>query len=216
MSDQPSPRYRPAVAIGSFALRRIAEAGLLRPGVPPSMNGDGGGLEDVCDVATILMQTDEVAAWVFRAQRLAIEMLVHSDNVGLREHLLPQLLSGERAGSLPLVRHPTPLAGKELGNALRLYGQFAAITNLQREGFSVALPVQGAGAVEWVMLRGEEEGLRTGNDLAEPWPIGSLTAPLTCDGVVFRTDERLGDASLPQRVAPLFDALARIVPFRAA
>lgn len=176
------------------------------------MGGDGGSLEDVSDVAKVLMQTDLAAAWVYRAQRLSIELLIQSENAGLREHLLPQLLSGERAGTLPLGRNPRPLVGMELGNSLRLYGQYSAMTNLQWEGFSVAVPVQIADAVDWVMLRGEEDGLRSGIDMGEPCPLGSRTASLTCDGVFFRMDEWLGDATLIQRVAPLFDALAKVVP----
>ncbi len=206
------PRTRSAVVIGTAALESITAAGLLRLAVPEAMGGEGGSLAALASAARLLASRDPAAAWIFRAQRLAIELLVHADNVGLRDHLLPQLLAGDRAGTTPLSPSPHPLLAMEAGNAMRLFGQYPRVPNLQWAGFSVAVPVQLGDTVEWVMLRGEEDRLRIGIDQGDPCPLGSRSATLTFDGVFFRMDEWLGGPAIDERVAPVANVLAEAVP----
>ena len=193
------------------ALQYVSEGGLLRLGVPAGLGGVGGGPTAVGEAARSLLSRDPAAAWVYRAQRLAIEMLVHADNIGLRDHLLPQLLAGERAGTVPMPMDVQPLVSIEAGNAMRLYGQYDRVVNLQWMGFSVAVPIRVGTTIEWAMLRGEEDGLRIGIDHGQPCPTGSRAATLTFDGVFFSMDEWLGDTVLSQRVAPLAEVLAQAV-----
>jgi alkylation response protein AidB-like acyl-CoA dehydrogenase len=209
-SSPPTPRS--ASAIGAAALESVARAGLLHVSVPAALGGDGAPLIQLATAARMLAASDPTAAWIFRAQRLAIELLVQADNVGLCEHLLPQLLTGERGGTLSLASSPRPLLVQKAGNAMRLYGQYPRVPNLQRAGFSVAVPVQIGRSAEWVMLRGEEDGLHVGIDQGDPCPLGSRTATLRFDGVFFRMDELLGEASVWERVAPVARALAEAVP----
>ena len=215
MTDSSAHRPRSAAVLGSEALGRLADAGLLRVGVPASMGGDGRTTAPVAEAARALLARDPAAAWIYRAQRLAIELLVQADNVGLREHLLPQLLCGERAGTLPLSIPARPLLAIESGPAMRLFGQYERLVNLQWAGFSLAAPVQRGDDVQWVVLRGEEDGLRAGIDHGEPCPAGSRAATVTIDGVFFRMDEWLGSAALAQRIAPLAAALSGAVPMPA-
>ena len=215
MSPPTFANPRSAAAIGTHALQYLSGDGLLRLGVPVALGGVGGGPSAVGEAARRLLVRDPAAAWVYRAQRLAIELLVHANNIGLREHLLPQLLAGERAGTVPMPMEAHPLVAIEAGNAMRLYGQYSRVVNLQWVGFSVAVPIQAGATVEWALLRGEEDGLRIGIDHGEPCPAGSRAATLTFDGVFFRMDEWLGEATLPQRVAPLAEVLAQAVPMPA-
>jgi len=216
MSPSTFANPRSAAALGTQALQYVSEEGLLRLGVPAGLGGVGGGPTAVGEAARSLLARDPAAAWVYHAQRLAIELLVQADNIGLRDHLLPQLLAGERAGTVPMPMDVQPLVTIEAGNALRLYGQYGRVVNLQWMGFSVAVPIRVGAAIEWAMLRGEEDGLRIGIDHGEPCPAGSRAATLTFDGVFFRMDEWLGTEALVQRVAPLADVLAQAVPMPAS
>lgn len=212
MNTTTSTLVRPAVSIGTAAMARLGDAGLFRRGVPTQLGGDGGSIADVTATARELQRDDQAAAWIFRVQRHAIELLVHAENAGLREFLLPQWLQGERAGTVPLDANSHPLLATPVGNALRLYGQYRRVVNLQWIGFSVVVPVQVASAVEWVVVRGEEDRLRVGIDQTHPCPPGSCSASLTFDGVFFRMDEWLGGASSAVLAAPLAEALANAVP----
>ena len=80
-------------------LQRVVDSGLLRCAVPRSLGGKGG-LDDLVHSAMLLQQQDPEAAAVLWAQRLAIEALVQTFNVGLRELWLPEFLSGTRAATL--------------------------------------------------------------------------------------------------------------------
>ena len=212
MTAPPLNHARPATLIGLEALSRMAGAGLLRRGVPVSMGGDGAPLQAVVAAARTLLAEDPAAAWIFRAQRHAIELLVHAENVALREFLLPQWLQGERAGTVPLDAASHALLATPVGHALCLHGQYRRVVNLQWVGFSVVVPVQVADAVEWVVVRGEEKRLRIGIDQARGCPPGSRSASITFDGVIFRMDEWLAGAGAAARAMPLAAALADAVP----
>lgn len=216
MEPVTSIRARAVVRAGSDALRLVIDSGMLRLGVPAVYGGAGGDLSTLVQAARRLAQRDPAAAWVFRAQRTAIELLLRADNVGLREHVLPQLLAGDRAGTLPLGPEPMPLLAVEAGSACRLYGRYTRVPNLQWIGFSIIAPVRLSHSVEWILVRGEEAGLGVGIDDGAPCPQGSRTATVTFDDVFFRMDEWLGDAALWGRCAPVADALADAVPIPAA
>ena len=76
------------------ALQRVVDTGLLRCAVPPALGGTDGTLPDLAAGARHLREHDAEAADILRAQRLAIEALVRSRNVALRELWLPDLLTG--------------------------------------------------------------------------------------------------------------------------
>lgn len=212
MNTRRSNDQRPTPLIGQEALARLAGAGLLKCGVPASLGGDGGLPADVAAAARRLHAEDPAAAWIYRAQRHAIELLVQAENVALREFLLPQWLQGERAGSVPLDAATHALLAVPDGNALRLYGQYRRVVNLQGLGFSVVVPLQLGDGVEWAVVRGEEDRLHIGIDQGPPCPPGSRSASLTFDGVFFRMDEWLGGAAAVARATPVAAALAQAVP----
>lgn len=216
---------RSLVALGQSALAAVVDSGLLRIGVPRTLGGTGGTLEDLTAGGSDLAARHPAAGWVLWAQRLAIEALLQSPNIGLREHLLADLLNGDRAGTLPMLPWPAAGVARAIGgdhtpsaNALvtlsgdqgmRLYGQLPCVPNLQWQGYALVAPVQmDPGQPHWVLLRSEEDRLRAGIDLGPPCPQGSRCAALTLDGVFFRADEELAGPDLPRLLQPVAQALA--------
>ena len=195
---------------GACALAQVVDSGLLRCGVPTRLGGARGELDRLAAGATELALHQPAAAWLLWAQRMAIEALLQSPNIALRDHWLPDFLSGERAATLspwfqPLLAHDT-------GRGWLLQGEIAAVPNLQWAGFSLAAPVHlGEQRGHWVLLRSEENGLSTLPGTAAHWPAAQAAA-LAIDQVFFREDEWLGDAGLPVRMAPAAAALARCLP----
>lgn len=220
-----STALRGLAGLGQSVLATVVQSGLLRCAVPVALGGRGGSHSELADGARSLAAVDPAAGWVLWAQRLAIEALVHSPNIGLRDYLLPDLLTGERAGTLPLPPWPDaigtqalPLAAAAARSGLvamgepqgmRLYGQLPCVPNLQWQGFALIAPVSdGHPQQQWVLLRSEEDGLRAGIDLGSPCPRGSRCAALTLDGVFFRADEELAGPELPTLLQPTALALA--------
>lgn len=187
-------------------LRKVVDSDLLRCGLPAALGGNGGTLGDLAQAAAGLAERSPASGWILWAQRMAIEAIAGSANVGLREYLLPDLLAGERAASLPLPG-AAPLAGHDTGRGWRLDGQLPCVPNWQWMGCSVVTPVQLGTAPGWVVLRSEENGLRIGASEAAAPPL-SRSVAVHCAGVFFREDEWLGGPELAERLAPLARALA--------
>lgn len=186
-------------------LQRAVDSGLLRCAVHPAFHGAGGSLEELAHEARRLAHADPEAAQALWMQRLTIEALVQSRNVALREHWLPDLFSGARAGSPAL--EGAPLNGVDTGRGWLLTGRLDHMANLAWEGFSVLAPARlGDGDTSWVLLRSEEDGLSV--DTATT----SGPATLHLRNVFFREDEWLGGADLPGRMAPVGRALLPCQP----
>lgn len=188
------------------ALQRAVDTGLLRCAVPIALGGDGGSLLDLADRVRRLRDDDPQAARMVGAQRLAIEALVHARNVALRELWLPDLLNGQRAGTVALGH--APLWGNEgARRSWLLTGQLAGLANLPWEGFSLVAPVRlGDDPPVWVLLRSEEDGLsvQTSGDQGS---CGGLST-VHIDKVFFRVDEWLGGPELGGHLAPVAAALS--------
>lgn len=209
-ADMPTKPTFPPPDAGAAALTQVVDSGLLRCGVPPHLGGSGGGLDRLVAGAADLARHHPAAAWLLWAQRMAIEALLQSGNVALREHWLPDFLCGERAATVsPWLQ---PLQGQDTGRGWLLQGDIATVPNLQWAGFSLAAPVHlGEQRGHWVLLRSEENGLSIASNTAAHWPAAQA-ASLTLRSVFFREDEWLGGPELPQRMAPVAVALARCLP----
>lgn len=200
----------------SSPLQRVVNSGLLRCAIPHHLGGSGGRVNDLAQAAERLHQQDPEAAAVLWAQRLAIEALVQTRNVGLRELWLPDFLSGDRAATLaPGARE---LTAEDTGRGWLLSGQLRGVPNLPWEGFSLVAPVHlGEGNTGWVLLRSEEDGLSV-----HPAPEAHehehepAHASLRLHRVYFREDEWLGEHDMAQRLAPVAEALAPCRPRAAA
>ena len=208
-SAAPGEEKKTVIATGLEALRLVVDSGLLRCAVPESLGGDGGSLDALSRGASALADRSRAAAWILWAQRTTIEALVHSPNIGLREYLLPQLLEGERAGTLPLTLGERAILAEEAGNAYRLYGHLEHVPNLQWLGFTLLAPIQRLDkSIAWVALRSEEDGLRVGIDHAGDFWYGSRTAPVTLGGAFFRMDEWINEAELLDTIDPVLRAVS--------
>lgn len=211
MSSAPETTDLPAQDTADGALRLLREvvaSALLRCGLPTALGGNGGTLAELAQGARRLAARNAAAGWILWAQRMAIEAIAGSPNIGLREYLLPDLLNGERAASMPLAN--TPLAGHDTGRGWRLDGRLACVPNWQWMGCSIVVPVLLGQAPGWAVLRSEEDGLRIAacDSLA---PAFSRSVSVHCAGVFFREDEWLGGPELAERLAPLAQALAPTV-----
>lgn len=194
---------------GLQALRRVVASDLLRCGLPHTLGGIPGSLADLHAGAITLARDDPAAVWVLWAQRLAIEALVRSTNVGLMEYVLPDLLCGDRAGSMPLPSSRAPLVGTDSGRGWRLSGRFDCVPNQQWVHCSIVVPVRLQGDdIGWVLLRSEEDGLDISHLDQGAAPVFSRSASITAHRVFFREDEWLGAADLADRLAPVAAALA--------
>ena len=204
----PIPKQSVAAA-GMEALKLVAATGLLRCAVPPALGGEGGSFDDLAQGAADLARCHGPAAWVLWAQRCAIEALVQSSNIGVRDYLLPDLLEGQMAATLPLSLEARPLLAEEDGSAYRLYGMLEQVPNLQRDGFLLIAPIRrGDHAIEWAVLRSEADGLHVGIDHGGDDWRGSRTATVTLDGMYFRLDEWIGGPELLRAMSPVLRALA--------
>ena len=172
----------------------MADSGFLGVGVPSHLGGHGGHLGDpVLDPTARhwLQGLQHPDLLIFQSQRLVIEALVGTDNIGLRELRLPDLLSGAVAGASALESHP--LEARNLGLGWQFQGRLNGVPNLQWDGFLLLLPVQAEGQVEGVLLvRSDENGLT-----AHPSETPALWALAACGDVHFhraflRADEWLG------------------------
>lgn len=128
-------------------LPRLGAAGLFRYGVAPALGGVGGGIAEAIEAIAALSTRSLAAGFVAWSQRTYIEYLLQSPNTGLRDRLLPGLLSGDTAGATALSNAMKALSGVEklqiaarpaAGGDQVLDGVMPWVTNLRKQGFQVA------------------------------------------------------------------------------
>lgn len=152
-----------------------------------------------------LARRHPAAAWMARSQGLVVEALMRSGNVALREHVLPDLLDGSRAGAVSwapdfgLASPPHPVHAVALDRGWQLSGRLEQVLNLQWMGYVVLCPVwfeavAGQPArLGWTLLRSEEDGLHQEVDRSRPLTRQSACGTLHLNRVYFREDELLAD-----------------------
>jgi len=199
---------------------RLADAGLFRIGVARERGGNGGTIVDAVAAITAVSERSLAAGFVFWGQRTFIEYLLQSPNAALREKLLPDLLTGRRAGASGLSNAMKFLSGIEQlqirahgidHGRLRIDGRLPWVTNLRPAGFDVAVAVQGDDYEPAFVaaLSSEDEGLERSADLDLMAMRATNTAALTFDSVRIGPDRilhRNASEWLP-RVRPAFLAL---------
>lgn len=205
MNTEPDPEAR---------LARIVAMGLTRLAVPHALGGQGAQASVLAAALQTLASQNPAEAWVAWSQCLVIEALVHSPNVALREHLLPDLLDGGRAGAvswapeLGLQHPPRPVGAHALARGWHLSGQLAQVPNLQWSGYALLCPTwfkhEGSAPdhLGWALLRSEENGLHHEWDLSRTMARQAAGGTVRLHNVYFREDELLGDEalSLPLRL----------------
>jgi len=185
--DQHADTLDLGAADSEGVIPRLAESGLLGAGVPTALGGSGGHVADAVDAIAQVASRSLTAAFVFWGQRAFIEFLLHTDNLGLRDRLLGDLLSGRRAGATGLSNAMKFLAGFEPlgvtaqpdGDGWTLNGRLPWVTNLRKAGFTVAAAVDLPGAPPLIVaLPSDLPGLQRQDDLQLLGLQGSNTAPV--------------------------------------
>ena len=174
----------------------------LRCAVPVQMGGLGGDTEELGLLMRALCRESLSAGVLFWCQRMAIEFLVQSFNVAVREHLLPELLSFQRAASTPLSLDVSVLMAKYEGRDMRLRGEIHSIANASANGFTLIVPVQMQSVTGWAVLRSEEDGVYVEPGNLLPHLKNTCPARVRIENAFFRSDEWLGDSLLLHKTEP--------------
>lgn len=207
--------WRPEIAAAAEALDAsastfavmpyLAEQGFTRVGVPTALGGDGAPCSAVVHAIAEVAEESLTAAFVLWGHRCFMEYAIRSDNPALRERVMPDLLTGRRAGATgmsnamkflggiePLQITATPLPDAQ-GGGWRVDGKLPWVTHLRRDCFSVAAAVQFA-ADEPVAVFGFDsdlEGLQRSDDLPLIALRSSATAAIAFEGVKVSQTHRL-------------------------
>jgi alkylation response protein AidB-like acyl-CoA dehydrogenase len=164
----------------------LAASGLPAVGVPQTEGGAGGPLSAAVAVVAELAEHSLSAAFVFWAQRAAIECLLHSPNRPLAQRLLPSLLDGTLAGAPGLSNAMKFLGGLDEmrlrftagpGN-YTLNGTVQWATNLRAQGFVLCAAARNeqTGDVAVFAIPRETAGVARGADFDLIGLRGSNTA----------------------------------------
>lgn len=186
-------------------LAEVVASGWPRLIVPRALGGEGATHAELAEALLQLARRHPAAAWMAWSHGLVIEALVRSGNVALREHVLPDLLDGSRAGAVSwapdfgLASPPQPVSAVPLDRGWHLTGRLDQVLNLQWMGYVVLCPVwfnttacQPA-SLGWTLLRSEEDGLRHELDRSRPLTRQSGCGTLHLNRVYFREDELVAD-----------------------
>jgi len=174
-------------------LPQLAAADVLRVGIDAALGGSGGTVADAVEAVASVASHSLASAFVFWGQRAFIEYVLQSPNQGLRERLLPDLLSGRQAGATGLSNAMKFLSGIEaLQISARaqdagwtLNGRLHWVTNLRKSGFVVAAAIEReeTGKPFILAIPGSAAGLQRSDDLQLMGLQSSNTAALDFNAV---------------------------------
>jgi alkylation response protein AidB-like acyl-CoA dehydrogenase len=187
---------------------QLAQAGLLRVGVPTALGGAGGTITDAIDSVADVAAHSFAAAFVLWGQRTFIEYLLQSPNRGLRERLLPALLTGELAGATglsnamkylsaiePLQIRATDRADADASPAWHVSGGLPWITNLRKQGFVAAAAAdhEAGGPPSIFAIAHDAPGVTRSDDLDLIGLRGTNTAALQMTDTPLDDNDRITD-----------------------
>jgi alkylation response protein AidB-like acyl-CoA dehydrogenase len=189
--------------------RQLIHPDALRCAVPAHMGGLGGEPEDLSPLIRELCEESPSAAMVFWAQRMAIEFLVHADNVAVREFLLPDLLSFHKSATVPYNVEHRHLRVSNDGRHLFLNGGNYEVANAQADGFSLICTAKtDEDSFAWCVLDSEAQGFERSPHARESLAAGAKLARIELKNVFFRGDELLGEADLTTKTLGVQMALS--------
>lgn len=158
---------------GEDLLQVLAQAGLLRIGVPEECGGTGGTISSAIAVVAELAGHSLGAAFVFWAQRAVIECLLKSPERHPASGLLPRLMDGTLAGAPGLSNAMRALTGFDRLQIHRtpegLAGMVPWATNLHPDGVLIAVaadPADGHPAVYAIPCAAKGVTIHPNADLA--------------------------------------------------
>ena len=200
------PAQTPSVEPDPEALLKdVVASGWTRLLVPKALGGEGAPHDVIAQALLTLARQHPAAAWMAWSQAMVMQALLQSNNVAVRENVLPDLMAGHRAGAvswsadLGLGLPPKPVEAQALARGWALTGRLNQVLNLQWMGYVVLCPVWFVSSAKpspqlcWTLLRGEEDGLRHEMDRSRPLTRQAACGTLHLDGVYFWEDELLAD-----------------------
>ncbi|MCZ0960657.1 acyl-CoA dehydrogenase family protein [Paracoccus benzoatiresistens] len=203
----------------ALILPRLADAGLVRIGVPGDLGGQGGTVMDAVQAVAAVARESLAAAFMLWGHRCFVEFMVQTPNNALRDRLLPDLLAGRVAGASGLSNvmkflaglEPLQMTARPEGEDLVIDGMLPWVTNLRGQGFFVAAAADPAdgGPAMIVALAHDDPGVRRSADLSLMAMRSSDTAAVRIDGARIGRD-RIIAANAPEwlpGVRPVFIAL---------
>ncbi len=194
--------------------RQLINPDALRCAVPVHMGGLGGDPEDLSPLISRLCEASPSAALLFWAQRMAIEFLVHAENVALREFLMPDLLTFHKSATVPYNFEHNSLNVRNDSRHLFLSGGNYVMTNAQADGFTLICPVStDRNSIAWCVVDSEAQGFeRLPHDMGS-FAADAKVARIEMRNVFFRGDEILGEADLASKVLEVQSALGVIYEY---
>lgn len=128
-------------------VRRAAQEGWLRFGIPAELGGQGRELEPMVETIALVARSCFASAFSLWSQRMLAAYLAVSENPFLRHEILPAVLRGERFGATGLanaMRHavglePLSLRAQSLDQDFVLSGRLPWASNLVPGNFIVAV-----------------------------------------------------------------------------
>jgi hypothetical protein len=207
-----SALYKPKQQVESIVnSRQHVSTDALRCAVPIHMGGLGGSPEDLSVFMRSLCETSPSSAMLFWAQRMAIEFLVHAENVALREFLLPDFLGSHKSATVAFNFERNELKASNDGRHLFLSGADLVAANAHADCFILICPVRtDEQSIAWCVVDSEVDGFSTLPFDTESFPLVAKVAKIQMQEVFFRGDELLGEASLARKVLEVQSSLKSV------
>lgn len=183
-------------------LQWLSQAGYLQQGVPRALGGSGTRLWEAVQAIAEVSEECLTSGFLFWCQRVFVEYLLHTPNKALRDQLLPDMLSAQRAGATGLSNAMKYLGGLEPlrtratldTHGVVLDGFLPWASNLQAGRFVVAVAAQVDDRRALVAaVPAEAEGVQRSDDLPLLGLRSSQTATLTLKSVRLSQDWLLSE-----------------------
>jgi len=185
-------------ALAPQVLQQLAQADLLRVGVPAELGGAGGDARDAVQAIAEVARLSLASAFVLWGQRCFIDFAVRAAPAGPRARWLPALLAGTQAGATGLSNamkylsciEPLQLQAVPADGGWRVSGRMHWVTNLHVQGFVVAAAAQVPGSEHPVILAIDSQaaGVQRSADLDLVALRGTHTAAIDLDGAFVPDD----------------------------
>lgn len=194
------------ITVTNPVLTAFGREGSIGVGIPTRKGGSGGTIRDVFDVVASVARRSLPATHLLAVQRHFAEVLLASQNIGLAEYRLAEILDGSISGACtatwPVQALPA-LRARPAHTAWRLTGELHATPNVGSAWYLVTAPVRlGADQpVSLSLLSSEQDGLYRATHKADR---GDDFASISAVDVFFR-----GDEILETDVAQVHDRLSR-------
>lgn len=207
-------------------LNQLAQEGIFKQGVPTSLGGAGGTIQDAIEKVTEVAKLSLTAAFISWGHRTLIETLLSSENSTPKTLWLADLLHGKLSAGTGLSNAVKFLAGveelqvniREDNGKLYLNGRLPWVTNLRRNNFLTVFAASYADNSKppiIVVIPHSAQGITRTDDLQLVALQGSNTAAVIFENVELNPDWILSynAAAFLAQVRPAFLGLQCAMAF---